>query len=215
MSIGGNAAHNFKTDQFMTRSISKQQQIQHLHWRAGFGATPDQIQHDSNRPLKKVVRDLLDDSTPFSPLTAVDPDQIIPRKALKGMFKEGMLDRDALKERIKENTGHIRDLNVLWVERMGTGPDTLREKMALFWHGHFACRVLNPGAIQQYLNTIRQNALGKFSDLLMAVSKEPAMLQFLNNQQNRKNAPNENFAREVMELFTLGRNTPGPFIGEL
>ena len=125
------------------------------------------------------------------------------------------MDRDALKERIKENTGHIRDLNVLWVERMGTGPDTLREKMALSWHGHFACRVLNPGAIQQYLNTIRQNALGKFSDLLMAVSKEPAMLQFLNNQQNRENAPNENFAREVMELFTLGRNTPGPFTGEL
>ncbi len=189
----------------MTRSISKQQQIQHLHWRAGFGATPDQIRHDSNRSLKKVVRDLLHTDAPFAPLTVVDPEQVVPRKALKGMFKEGTLDRDALKERIKENTGHIRDLNVLWVERMGTGQDALREKMALFWHGHFACRVLSPGAIQQYLNTIRQNALGKFGDLLMAVSKEPAMLQFLNNQQNRKNAPNENFAREVMELFTLGR----------
>lgn len=189
----------------MTRSISKQQQIQHLYWRAGFGATPDQIRRDSNRPLKKVVRDLLENSVSFSPLTVVDPAQVIPRNALKGMFKEGTLDRDALKDRIKENTGHIRDLNVLWVEKMGTGQDALREKMALFWHGHFACRVLNPGAIQQYLNTIRQNSLGKFSDLLMAVSKEPAMLQFLNNQQNRKNAPNENFAREVMELFTLGR----------
>jgi uncharacterized protein (DUF1800 family) len=62
-------------------------------------------------------------------------------------------------------------------------------------------------AVQHYLNTIRQHALGSFGDLLMAVSKEPAMLQFLNNQQNRKNAPNENFAREVMELFTLGRNS--------
>ena len=197
----------------MTRSISKQQQLQHLHWRAGFGATPDQIRHDSNRPLRKVVRDLIEHSASFAPLTVVDPEQVVPRKALKGMFKDGMLDRDTLKERIKENTGHIRDLNVLWVERMGTGSDTLREKMALFWHGHFACRVLNPGAIQQYLNTIRQNALGKFSDLLLAVSKEPAMLQFLNNQQNRKNAPNENFAREVMELFTLGRNNPPPSKG--
>ncbi len=198
----------------MTRSISKQQQIQHLYWRAGFGATPEQIRHDSNRPLKKVVRDLLHADAPFAPLTVVDPAQIVPRKALKGMFKDGMLNRDALKDRIKENTGHIRDLNVLWVEKMGTDQDALREKMALFWHGHFACRVLSPGAIQQYLNTIRQNALGKFSDLLMAVSKEPAMLQFLNNQQNRKNAPNENFAREVMELFTLGRTTPGPLTGE-
>ncbi|HEX5168886.1 MAG TPA: DUF1800 domain-containing protein, partial [Cyclobacteriaceae bacterium] len=54
-------------------------------------------------------------------------------------------------------------------------------------------------------NTIRKNALGSFADLLMAVSKDPAMIQFLNNQQNKKDSPNENFAREVMELFTLGR----------
>ncbi|GAB3222643.1 DUF1800 domain-containing protein [Spirosoma arcticum] len=187
------------------RSISKQQQIQHLYWRAGFGATPAVIRRDSHRPVRKVVRDLLQNNDPFAPLTVVEPTQLMNRKELKGMFRDGMLDRDALKQRIKENTGHIRDLNVLWVEKMGSGKGIMREKMALFWHGHFACRVLNPGAIQQYLNTIRQHALGKFSDLLMAVSKEPAMLQFLNNQQNRKNAPNENFAREVMELFTLGR----------
>ena len=187
------------------RSISKQQQVQHLYWRAGFGVTPAVIRQESQRPVKKVVRDLLRDSASFTPLTVVDPTQLVNRKALKGMFRDGMMDREALKQRIKENTGHIRDLNVLWIGRMGSGEGMLREKMALFWHGHFACRVLNPGAVQQYLNTIRQHTLGKFSDLLMAVSKEPAMLQFLNNQQNRKNAPNENFAREVMELFTLGR----------
>ncbi len=187
------------------RSICKQQQIQHLYWRAGFGATPAVVQRDSSRPLKKVVRDLLQGSASVVPLTVVEPSQVVNRQALRGMFNNGMIDRDALKMRIKENTTKIRDLNVLWAEKMGTGEGVLREKMALFWHGHFACRVLSPGAIQQYLNTIRQNALGKFSDLLMAVSKEPAMLQFLNNQQNRRNAPNENFAREVMELFTLGR----------
>ncbi|MBC8153197.1 MAG: DUF1800 domain-containing protein [Bacteroidetes bacterium] len=185
-------------------SISKQQQIQHLYWRAGFGATPAVIRHDSRRPLKKVVRDLLQNN-PFVPLTVVEPTEVVNRKALKGMFRDGMLDRDALKMRIKENTGHIRDLNVLWAEKMSTGEGVMREKMALFWHGHFACRVLSPGAVQHYLNAVRQHALGNFGDLLMAVSKEPAMLQFLNNQQNRKNAPNENFAREVMELFTLGR----------
>lgn len=187
------------------RSISKQQQIQHLYWRTGFGATPAVVQRDSSRPLKKVVRELLQDSASAAPLTVVEPNQVVNRQALRGMFANGMIDRDALKERIKENTGKIRDLNVLWVEHMGAGQNALREKMALFWHSHFACRVLNPGAIQQYLNTIRQHALGNFGELLMAVSKEPAMLQFLNNQQNRKNAPNENFAREVMELFTLGR----------
>jgi uncharacterized protein (DUF1800 family) len=81
----------------------------------------------------------------------------------------------------------------------------LREKMSLFWHGHFACRVINSFFQQDLLHIIRSNALGNFGDMLKDVSKSPSMLQFLNNQQNRKKSPNENFAREVMELFTMGR----------
>src|SRR4030095_7613275 len=81
----------------------------------------------------------------------------------------------------------------------------LREKMAFFWHGHFACRNLNVFYQQALLDVIRRNALGSFRDMLHEVSKSAAMLNFLNNQQNRKDHPNENFAREVMELFTLGR----------
>jgi uncharacterized protein (DUF1800 family) len=77
--------------------------------------------------------------------------------------------------------------------------------MAFFWHGHFACREINIFYQQQLLDVIRTNALGNFGDLLREVSKSAAMLAFLNNQQNRKRQPNENFAREVMELFTLGR----------
>jgi uncharacterized protein (DUF1800 family) len=88
---------------------------------------------------------------------------------------------------------------------MASGDSMLREKMTLFWHGHFACRIRQPLLTQIQNNVIRENALGKFSDLLLAISKDPGMLQFLNNQQNKKNSPNENFAREVMELFTLGR----------
>ncbi|RYG25455.1 MAG: DUF1800 domain-containing protein, partial [Chitinophagaceae bacterium] len=71
--------------------------------------------------------------------------------------------------------------------------------------GHFACRNLNVFYQQELLNTIRQNALGNFGVLLKEVSRSAGMLNFLNNQQNRKGHPNENFAREVMELFTLGR----------
>jgi uncharacterized protein (DUF1800 family) len=195
---------------------NKQQQLQHLYWRSGFGPTPTLVQENSRRPIKKVVRDLLENATAFAPLTVIEPQQaVVNRKAIRGMFAAGMIDRQALKDRIKENGDHIRDLNVRWIELMGVEKGALREKMALFWHGHFACRVLNPVAVQQYLNTIRQHALGNFGELLMAVSKEPAMLQFLNNQQNRKNAPNENFAREVMELFTLGRNTPASSIRPL
>ncbi|MDQ2770303.1 MAG: DUF1800 domain-containing protein, partial [Bacteroidota bacterium] len=97
------------------------------------------------------------------------------------------------------------NMSTAWMDRMASSPAQLREKMTLFWHGHFACRVRQPGPALSLHNTTRQHALGKFPALLLAVSQEPAMLQFLNNQQNRKEHPNENFAREVMELFTLGR----------
>jgi uncharacterized protein (DUF1800 family) len=117
--------------------------------------------------------------------------------------------RDLTPEQRKLQNEGIRDafaaMSTAWMERMATGPGQLREKMALFWHGHFACRTRRPDDSLQLLNTIRARALGTFPDLLLAVSREPAMLQFLNNQQNKKEHPNENFAREVMELFTLGR----------
>jgi len=77
--------------------------------------------------------------------------------------------------------------------------------MAFFWHGHFACRNLNIFFQQGLLDVIRKNATGNFRDMLHEVSKSAAMLNFLNNNQNKKDHPNENFAREVMELFTLGR----------
>ncbi len=77
--------------------------------------------------------------------------------------------------------------------------------MGFFWHGHFATRINNPKFNKQLLNTLREKSLGNFRDLLFEVSRSPSMLQFLNNQQNKKDHPNENFAREVMELFTMGR----------
>lgn len=143
------------------------------------------------------------------PLTAVDA--LRPRSAL-AMRRQGLpqLRRAALtpEQRKQQNAG-IRDafsgMSTAWMNEMATSPGQLREKVALFWHGHFACRTRRPDDSLALLNTIREKALGKFPDLLLAVSQEPAMLQFLNNQQNKKEHPNENFAREVMELFTLGR----------
>ena len=89
--------------------------------------------------------------------------------------------------------------------RFAEDTQMLREKMTFFWSGHFACRVNDIRFADRLNNTIRKHALGKFGELLEAVSKEPAMLQFLNNRRNRKQHPNENFSRELMELFTLGR----------
>ena len=186
--------------------------IRYLYSRAGFGATPTELADASRKSIRAVVNQLLTGSSqPIAELRVVDADENVTKRALKGMMRDGKLDRDMLKERIRMNAQKVRDLNLQWIDRMATGKDALREKMALLWHGHFACRTMgqNPLFMQQYVNTLRQHALGNFRELLMAVSKEPAMLQFLNNQQNRKNAPNENFAREVMELFTLGRAVNG------
>jgi uncharacterized protein (DUF1800 family) len=94
-----------------------------------------------------------------------------------------------------------------WTARLVCTQRPLREKMTLFWHDHFATsagKVKSAELMLAQNETIRANALGKFLDLLTAVSKDPAMLIWLDNQENVAGRPNENFAREVMELFTLG-----------
>lgn len=111
-------------------------------------------------------------------------------------------EKKMLQQKLREG---VRNLNLAWMREMVNSGAQLREKMSFFWHGHFACRNLNVYFQQGLVNVIRDNALGSFRDLLHEVSKTAAMLNFLNNQQNRKDHPNENFAREVMELFTLGR----------
>jgi uncharacterized protein (DUF1800 family) len=121
----------------------------------------------------------------------------------KGAKKEH--DDDTKKMLRQKQRDSIRNLNLLWVAEMVNSKAQLREKMALFWHGHFASRNHNVFYQQDLLHIIRSHALGSFRDLLHQVSKSAAMLNFLNAAQNRKGHPNENFAREVMELFTLGR----------
>ncbi|MFN8353391.1 MAG: DUF1800 domain-containing protein [Spirosomataceae bacterium] len=188
--------------------ISAQTKLQHLYWRAGFGATPAQLQAYAHKPIRKVVKDILQDAEAIEPLSVVAND-LLSKKELrdqaKELFMNGEINKAQVAEMLKENRQKIGELNLAWLDRMANGQGALREKMTLFWHGHFATRSRNALFTQVQHNTLRKHALGKFGDLLMAVSKDPAMLQFLNNQQNRKNAPNENFAREVMELFTLGR----------
>ncbi len=94
-----------------------------------------------------------------------------------------------------------------WADRMLNTNRPLREKMALFWHGHFA---VNESKVRDYrkhlhlLQTFHERGLGSFRDLLIATAKSPAMLSFLDAGVNVKESPNENFAREIMELFTLG-----------
>lgn len=107
----------------------------------------------------------------------------------------------------KNNNLNPQAVAIWWTARLLITQRPLQEKMTLFWHNHFATsgEKVNPGAMLYVQNEIlRQNATGNFRELLMQVSKDPAMLFWLDNQYNVKGHPNENFAREVMELFTLG-----------
>ena len=104
-------------------------------------------------------------------------------------------------------TGDARNLTSRWIHRLLNSPDQLQEKTTLFWHGHFATsadKVTDPILMLQQNELLRKYALGDFGKLLHEISRDPAMLIYLDSVTNRKNHPNENFAREIMELFCLG-----------
>ena len=181
---------------------------QHLLWRAAFGPMAENAAELDNLPNKKLWELLVETS-------AKKPEKINVAQQLVDLYynnmnspenpKKGELSKEQRKEIQYLSKEGLKNLNLRWVDEMINSEAQLREKMSLFWHGHFACRVLNSYYQQELLQLIRENALGNFKDILRAVSKSASMLQFLNNQQNRKQHPNENFAREVMELFTMGR----------
>ena len=176
----------------------RQQNIQHLYWRAGFGATPSQLNNLSNLDKHDVVNELFQNSSRFNPLEIDTSD--IEHFTVKSVYK----DQSKRREFRLISRQKLKTYNTLWVNRLVTTDEFLREKMTLFWANHFVCRGNNIFYVKQYNNTLRNNALGNFGDFVKAISKEPAMLKYLNNKQNRKQKPNENFARELMELFTLG-----------
>ncbi|HEV7231646.1 MAG TPA: DUF1800 domain-containing protein [Bacteroidia bacterium] len=183
------------------RSSSEQKKIQHLFSRAAFGISVSELNKRSHQRISDAVEELFNESGSYTALSVLDPSKA---EAMNAPDMKALPEAERKKLR-QERKRSLLDLNLAWLEKLWTDPARLRERMAFFWHGHFACRVEAPYAMQELNNIHRQYALGPFRDLLMAVSKSAAMLQFLNNQQNRKMHPNENFAREVMELFTIGR----------
>ncbi|MBK7936133.1 MAG: DUF1800 domain-containing protein [Lewinellaceae bacterium] len=182
--------------------------LQHLLWRVGFGPRTKSWEQWAALPESSWWPKLKDDSIP-EPVYFDVADNAIKGLLMGvgelGKMERGDLDKEEKKEIREKSRDNIRSLNLHWIEEMTHTRSQLREKMALFWHGHFASRNFNILYQQQMLHVIRTHAIGNFGDLLRGVSKSAAMLAFLNNQQNKKQHPNENFAREVMELFTLGR----------
>lgn len=187
--------------------VSNQLKNQHLLWRAGFGPMAEGIHQLDSVSSASFVKAIIKASSK-SPgyLDVAD-------SAVKGLVMgvndvaraQRALDPEERKKLRQQSREDLKSLNLTWINEMVNSEAQLREKMSLFWHGHFASRNINILYQQQLLDVIRRHALGNFGDLLRGVSKSAAMINFLNNNQNRKGHPNENFAREVMELFTMGR----------
>ena len=206
----------------------------HLLERAGFGATPDDIQRVAAMTPQQAVDWLVDyeriDSrglSPFDESGIWDPgmDPFPPSRAeavrLAREHGEGLGEKvlppgaqrrlqpvvDKFFYSLTANSIETQRLALWWANRMLTTPRPLEEKLTLFWHGHFATgqnKVRDYRMMLQQNLMFRANASGRFRDLLVGLLKDPAMLVFLDNGENVKSHPNENFGRELLELFTMG-----------
>jgi uncharacterized protein (DUF1800 family) len=130
--------------------------------------------------------------------------------ALERLLGYELVDDSAVEQRVASiqiDRRNVELARLSWMTRMLYTQRPLQEKMALFWHTHFATassKVRGADVMLQQIQLFRDNAVGNFESLLQQVTRDPAMLIWLDNNQNRKGRPNENYAREVMELFTVG-----------
>jgi uncharacterized protein (DUF1800 family) len=186
----------------------------HLLGRAGFGGSPQETSDLHKMGLDQAVSYLVDydripDNEPAPDWAHPVPDVLEQQQAYGEAMK--MADEETKRKlqeaRNYERRAQIFDLRYWWLRRMALGPRPFQEKMTLFWHGHFATgfdKVDLPYLLWLQNETLRRNALAPFEQLLVAVARDPAMLIYLDGAYSHKGRPNENFAREVMELFTLG-----------
>ena len=157
----------------------------HLMRRAGFGASRDELEQKAAQGYEAVVEDLLHPGS-----ANAMPDDVI--------------------RRYHSEMGEMRELNsagAYWMYRMVTTDNQLEEKLALFWHGLFAtgyAKLNQASALTNQINTFRRNALGSFRTILVELSKDPAMIIWLDNHDNHRDDINENYGRELLELFSMG-----------
>jgi hypothetical protein len=158
----------------------------HLLRRAALGVSPDRLHAFAGQSASQVV-----DS-----LTAYDPSDDRP-------YAELLAGLGSVLSPIYNAT----DAQKWWLMRILDTPRPFQERIALFWHNHFATstgKVRQSALVSRQIDLFRRLGLGNFRELLLAVTKDPAMLLWLDGSRNKKGRPNENYAREVMELFTLG-----------
>lgn len=183
----------------------------HLLNRAGFGGTPSQIQNLADMTMPQAVSFLIDyeripDYTPAPEWAHPEPDRM---QAMRNAYRSGTPEerRQANQAEQKLQYQRMIELRGWWLNRMAKGPRPFQEKMTLFWHGHFATSVEK---VHEAYYMWRQNELFRrlatdnWLRLLIEMGQDPAMLVWLDQAESRKQHANENFAREVMELFALG-----------
>ena len=207
---------------------------EHLLGRAGFSGTPDDIRKLAGMTPDEAVRSLVDyDEIPNDHLPPFEHSGFWDEGLLNfppsrpAATQLGMRNGESMGVRVKPDhvnrhgqplsdrffywlraTGlETRRVGYWWAERMLDTNRPLQEKMALFWHGHFATaqnKVRDYRKMLLQIDTFERHATGNFGELLVAVAQDPGMLYYLDAGVNVKGAANENFAREVMELFTMG-----------
>jgi hypothetical protein len=180
----------------------------HLLNRTTFGAVPEDIQRAVDWGMERTIDYLVD----FEKVADVDfpaPDTPgvpeNPQKLLADLKPEER--KQKMQEFQRANREAIEETRGWWIRRMLKSKRPLQEKMTLFWHGHFATSandVKRACLMLKQNEFLRANCLGNFRELLLGISRDPAMLKYLDNNTNRRQHPNENYARELMELFTLG-----------
>lgn len=166
-------------------SVNYKVRIAHLLNRFGLGASEEDLAHYGGGTWRETVEKLIEDDRPE-----------IEVKIADSFFDSG----NPGLQRMSQLQGH-------WYRRLIITQKPLQHRMLLFWHDHFATsssKVRNAQAMLGHMDMLFENALEPFRTLIGAVSKDPAMIIWLDLQENTKDSPNENFAREVMELFTLG-----------
>lgn len=180
----------------------------HLLVRAGFGGTPQEVAKLHEMGLHKAVDHLVEFYRQPAAAPPFDPTPLIATDPLEGKMKmRGRGNRAVGFDRTDVNLNQQIQMRRWWLQRMVESPRPLQEKLTLFWHGHFASQdsvVQNSYAMFRQLEFFREHAAGNFGALLYGLVHDPAMIRYLDNNKNAKGKPNENLAREILELFSMG-----------
>jgi len=181
----------------------------HLLRRAGFGGTPEESETLAAAGMDGAVEQILaspERDWPAPPPT--DPEEHVRRREFLRLLRENRTNnRSAYDAFQRETRNTLEALRMWWLERMRSADGASREKLTLFWHGHFATsqtKVRFNHLMLVQNETLRRLGMGPFRELCVALVRDPAMLLWLDGRRSRAKAPNENFAREIFELFTLG-----------